>query len=426
MPGICLALIGGGRWARTHAGVLAQFSARIERVLWVTRYNGAAVDTFIAQNAGAGPTFELFSSLDVALAEKPDAAIVVTADSNHASTVEILLRNGVPTLVEKPLALSGQSAKHLIELAEQRNIALCVALHLLKADFLHYFRQLWIGRRIARIELEWMDPDFEKRHGEAKFLNLTANKADEAIPHLWSILRVIQSENEPQLRAAKPRPLGAVELEMDVGSSRATVVFGRRATARKRAVKLAFQDGGTAEIDFTTEPGRIAIDGAEHPRLEAGNRIRPLATEIGDFLDIIDRPQDMALSAQLAAHCLGSVTLTETVREWLMEREANAVALRLIDGGSMHEPDVSAWIIDNIAPLLGTQGARIDSADQETTGRIIEAVHKAVGEESSGAAASRRSEASPAMMVTIRQSRFFALLIKHLSQLQKQRPIATS
>ena len=426
MPGICLALIGGGRWARTHAGVLAQFSGRIERVLWVTRHNSAAVDTFIAQKPGAAPTFELFSSLNAALAEKPDAAIVVTADSNHASTAEILLRNGVPALVEKPLALSGQSAKHLIELAEQRNIALCVALHLLKADFLHYFRQLWIGRQIDRIELEWIDPDFEMRHGEAKFLNLTANKADEAIPHLWSILRVIQSEYEPQLRAAKPRPLGAVELEMDVGSSRATIVFARRATARKRALRLAFQDGGTAEIDFTTEPGRIAIDGVDQPNLEAGTRIRPLATEIRDFLDVIDRPENMALSTQLAAHCLGSVTLTETVRELLIEREAQAVALRLINGGSMHEPDVSAWIIDNIAPLLGAQGTRIDSADQETTGRIIEAVHEAVSEESSCVAASRRSEASPAMMLTIRQSRFFDLLIKDLSELQKQRPIATS
>jgi hypothetical protein len=217
-----------------------------------------------------------------------------------------------------------------------------------------------------------------------------------------------------------------VELEIDVGSSGATVVFGRRATARKRALKLAFQDGGAAEIDFTTEPGRIAIDGVDHPNLEASTRIRPLATEIGDFLDVIDRPENMALSTQLAAHCLRSVTLTETVRELLIEREAHAVALRLINGGSMYEPDVSAWIIDNIAPLLGTQGTRIDSAAQEKIGRIIEAVHKAVGEQGSRAAASRPSEASPAMMSIIRESRFFDLLIKDLSQLQKQRPISTS
>jgi hypothetical protein len=417
MSGICLALIGGGRWARTHASVLAQFSTRVERVLWVTRHNSAAASTFIAQNSAAAPAFELFSSVDAALAERPDAAIVVTADADHAATAEILLRHGVPTLVEKPLALSSQSATRLIELAEQRNVALCVALHLLKADFLHHFRQLWTGRRIDRIELEWIDPDFEMRHGEAKFLNLTANKVDEAMPHLWSILKVLQNEEEPQLRAVRPRPRGAVELEIDVGSSRASVLFGRRAAARKRALKLAFQDGGTAEIDFTTEPGRIEIDGADCPNLDAGNRITPIAAELGDFLDIVDRRQDVALSTQLAARCLGSVTLTETVRELLMDKEAHAVALRLTDGGSMHEPEVSAWIIDNIAPLLGAQGTRIDNADQATAGRIIEAVHQAVI--GSCAETSCRSEASPAMVTTVRQSRFFALLREHLARLQK-------
>lgn len=426
MPGICLALIGGGRWARTHASVLAQFSTRIERVLWVTRHNSAVANAFIAQNSAAAPAFELFSSLDAALAEKPDAAIVVTADSDHAATAEILLRRGVPTLVEKPLALSSQSATRLIELAEHCDVALCVALHLLKADFLHYFRRLWIGRRIDRIELEWLDPDFEVRHGEAKFLNLTANKVDEAMPHLWSILKVLQNEDEPRLVAVKPLSLGAVELEMDVGSSRATVVFGRRATARKRALKLAFQDGGKAEIDFTTEPGRIAIDGADRPSLDAGNRIRPIAAELGDFLDIVDQRQNEASSAQLAARCLGSVALTETVRELLVEKEAHAVALRLMDGGSMHEPDVSAWIIDNIAPLLGAQGTRIDSADQEATGGIIEAVHQAVSGESSCISASPRAEASAAMVLATSQSRFVARLIKHLSELQRQRPAATS
>src|SRR6266403_384908 len=234
MPGITLALIGGGRWGRTYAGVLALFSERIGRILWVTHHNLPALEQFLAQNPCAAPAFELFSNLDTALAEKPDAAIVVTAASDHAPTVETLLRNGVPTLVEKPLALNVESAKHLVQLAERRNLALCVALHLLKTDYLQHFRRLWAGRRVTGIDVEWLDPEFEVRRGEAKFSNLTTNKADEVVPHLWSILRVIQDEDKPQLRAVNPRPLGAVELEIDLGSSRATVLFGRRAAARKR------------------------------------------------------------------------------------------------------------------------------------------------------------------------------------------------
>jgi hypothetical protein len=426
MPGICLALIGGGRWGRTHAGVLAQFSARIGRVLWVSHHNRSALDRFLAENPCAAPTFELFPSLDAALAEKPDAALVVTAASDHASIVEILLQNDVPTLVEKPLALNVLSAERLIELAEQRKVLLCVALHLLKADFLQYFRQLWAGRRIASIDLDWFDPDFEKRHGEIKSSNLTTNKADEVVSHLWSILSVLQNEDEPQLRVVKPRSLGAVELGIDIGSSRATVLFGRRAAARKRSIKLAFSDGGTAQLDFTAEPGRITIDGADHPNLESCSRVGPLAVELRDFLDIVDCPQDMSSSTQLASRCLGSVSLAENVRERLMEEEANAIVLRLADGGSMHDADVAAWLIDNIAPLLGAEGMRIESTDQEMVDRIIEAVHQAVTEESSWSEASPPTEESRAVMSIIRKSRFFALLMKQMSAVQNRKSISTS
>jgi hypothetical protein len=414
MPGICLVLIGGGRWGRTHAGVLAQFSGRIARVLWVTRHNKPSLDGFLAKTPTATPTFELFSSLDAALAEKPDAAIVVTAASEHASTVETLLRNNVPTLVEKPLALSGAAAKSLIELAERRKVLLCVALHLLKADFLQHFRQLWAGRGLAKIDLEWLDPDSEIRHGEVKSSNLTTNKADEVVSHLWSILKMMQDADEPRLREVKLRSLGAVELELDVGASPATVLFGRRAAARRRCVKLRFHDGGSAELDFTIEPGRIAIDGKECPNIDPGSRVGPLAAEITQFLDIVEGRQDMALSPQLAARCLGSVTLAETVREQLMESEANAVASRLAEGGSIRDPDISAWIIDNIAPLLGTDGMRIENTDEKSMDQVIEAFRQAVDQETTCVPTPVRIGASPAMISTIRSCPFFAVVMQRL------------
>ena len=414
MSGICLALIGAGRWGRIHAGVLAQFSTRIERVLWVTRHNKPALDRFLAEMSAAAPAFEWFSSLDAALAERPDAAIVVTAASDHAATVETLLRNDVPTLVEKPLALNVASAKSLIELAEQRKVLLCVALHLLKADFLHYFRQSWAGRDVAKIDLEWFDPEFETRHGETKSADLTTNKADEVVSHLWSMLKVVQDADEPQLRGVSARPLGAVELEIDVGSSRALARFGRRAIARKRSIRLTFHDGGSAELDFTSEPGRIVMDGMEYPNLPPGDRVGPLAAEIGGFLDIIDGLQDADSSPQVAAHCLGSVALAETVRERLIEREANAVASRLAQGRSIRDPNVSAWIVDNLVPLLAGEGRGIESTDQQRLARIVEAFQLAVDQELSRVPVSSQASPPQATMSIIKQSRFFALVTKRL------------
>jgi predicted dehydrogenase len=415
MPGICLALIGGGRWGRTHAGVLAQFSGRVARVLWVTRHNKPSLDGLLAKMPSAAPRFELFSSLDAALAERPDAAIVVSAASGHASTVETLLRNNLPTLVEKPLALSTAAAKSLVEIAERRKVLLCVALHLLKADFLQHFRQSWAGRRLAKIDLDWLDPDSEMRHGELKSANLTTNKADEVVAHLWSILNVMQDADEPRLREIKPRSLGAVELELDVGAVPATVLFGRRAAARGRSIKLRFHDGGSAEFDFAIEPGRITIDGEEYPNIDPGNRVGPLAAEIKQFLDIVEGRQDMALSPQLAARCLGSVTLAETVRERLIESEAGAVASRLREGRSIRDPDVSAWIIDNIAPLLGAEGMRFESTDENGINQMVEAFRQAIHEEATCVPVPPRTGASRSISSIIRACRFFALVMEQLS-----------
>jgi hypothetical protein len=64
-----------------------------------------------------------------------------------------------------------------------------------------------------------------------------------------------------------------------------------------------------------------------------------------------------------------------------MESEANAVASRLAEGGSIRDPDISAWIIDNIAPLLGTEGVGIDSTDHGRIDHIVEAFRQAADEE---------------------------------------------
>jgi Oxidoreductase family, NAD-binding Rossmann fold len=415
MTGICLALIGGGRWGRTHAGVLAQFSTRIERVLWVSRHNKPSLDEVFAGKPDVAAKFELISSLDAALAGKPDAAIVVNAASDHEQSVEALLRHDVPTLVEKPLALSVAGARNLVELAGQRKVLLCVALHLLKADFLLHFRRLWAGRQIVEIGLVWLDPDSEIRHGEVKSANLATNKADEVVSHLWSILRVMMDTDEPQLRAVRAGSLGAVDLEVDVGTARAKVMFGRRAAARQRRIALSFHDGGNAELDFTIEPGRISVDGKEYANIEPGKRVGPLTAETRDFLDLVCGPQDMASSPQLAANCIGSVVLAETVRERLIESEANAVALRLAGGGSIHDPDISAWIVDNLTPLLAAEGTRIESADRTGLGEIADAFRQAVDAEATGVPAPLPTILSRATISMIRSSRFFAIVMKRLS-----------
>lgn len=422
MSGINLALIGGGRWARQYASVLSGCADRVGRVLWVSRFNRPALEAFAAERRDSVPKFELFASLDDALSQRPDAAIVVTGSSEHASVAERLLQAGIPALVEKPLALNGRQARSLVDLAKQRNVPLCIALHLLKADFLHHLRRSLADRAIAGIEVEWLDLESEQRWGEVKSVNLAAYKADEAIPHFWSILNLLLDGEEPRLRTVSPQSLGAAEVELDIGSAQARLVFGRRAAARRRHVSVSLRDGGSAELDFAIEPGRLTIDGVDHPLIRPAG-VGPLSIQVRDFIDLVTRPENESVSsAQLAQRCLGSVELMEEVRERLVEEEAQVVASRLAGGVRLDDPDVSAWTVDNIAPVWGANGIRIEGDVREASSLVMEAFQMAGAPTLPISAVPQSSRASSAMISAIWESRFFAVLTEHYVAAQAQNP----
>lgn len=404
MSGLTVALVGGGRWGRTHASILAQLSDRVGCVLWVSRHNGEALNAFLAERTGVPPRFTPLASLDAALALRPDAAIVATPAADHAGTAESLLGRDVPTLVEKPLALSVDSAKRLVDLAAERNIPLLVGLHLLSAPFLHHFLGLCVGREVAAIELDWLDAEQEIRYGMTKLSNVTTHKVDEIIPHLWSMLHLIDDSAEPQLREVKPLPQGAVEVELGLGQSLAVLRFGRRAEARKRLIRLELRDGGRAELDFTTEPGRIFIDSVELPGLDVGGKLGPLATELAGFLDLVRAGRDFSSSPQLASRCIGAVELAEAVRTRLTAEEAKAVSARLARGDTMADPDVLAWIIDNVAPLLDIQEPRTSDLRRELVDVIVDALQAV------DSTAHVHDDTLRAVIATIQQSDFFAHL----------------
>jgi predicted dehydrogenase len=420
MSGITLALIGGGRWARQYASVLSGCADRVARALWVSRFNRSALDAYVAERRDKLPKFELFADLDEALSQRPDAAIVVTGSPEHASVAERVLQAGIPALVEKPLALTGREARSLIELAKQRDVPLCIALHLLKADFLHHLRRSLADRSVSKIEVEWLDPESEQRWGEVKSVNLAAYKADEAIPHFWSILNLLLDGEEPRLRAVSPQSLGAAEAEFDIGSAQARLVFGRRAAARRRHVSVSLRDGGFAELDFAIEPGRLTIDGVDHPLARPAG-VGPLGIQVRDFLDLAAGPRNEPVSsAQLAERCLGSIELMEEVRERLVEEEARSVASRLAGGVRFDDPDISAWVVDNIAPVWGANGIRIEGDVDYASSLAMEAFWMAGNLILSNLPPSESGRVSPSMASAIRESRFFAVLVERCVAAQAQ------
>ncbi|MFG2620903.1 Gfo/Idh/MocA family protein [Streptomyces sp. NPDC048507] len=72
------------------------------------------------------PVERRHASLDALLGQGLDAAFVHAPTAAHPEIVARLLEAGVPTYVDKPLAYAFADSRRLVELAEERGVALCV------------------------------------------------------------------------------------------------------------------------------------------------------------------------------------------------------------------------------------------------------------------------------------------------------------
>jgi hypothetical protein len=98
---------------------------------------------------------------------------------------------------------------------------------------------------------------------------------------------------------------------------------------------------------------------------------------------------------------MGAVALAEAVRTRLIAEEAKAVSARLARGDAIKDPDISAWIIDNVAPLLDIQEPRTSDLRRELAEIIVDAV------EAPDPTAHVHHDGLRPMIATIQQSDFF-------------------
>lgn len=115
-----VALVGLGDIARK--AYLPTLATRPDVVPVLVTRNPAA----LAELGDAYRVPERFSALGPAIASGLDAAFVCAATEAHPALVAELLRAGVPTHVDKPLAYGAQTAAELVELAERRQVSLQV------------------------------------------------------------------------------------------------------------------------------------------------------------------------------------------------------------------------------------------------------------------------------------------------------------
>lgn len=349
-----LVVFGGGRWARTLVGALAEVLPQEAEVWWHTTHLAASARAWLAEN----------NLPQVALVEQVDwtglraggaavGAVVATSPETHFALAHQALSHGIPTLCEKPVASRVEQAEELIRLAADRRCPFGIHLEFLYVSYLDHLAARTAGEACRSVHIEWLDPQVELRHGEVKYPELYTDIASEQLPHCWSVLkRLIPGA----FRVSSVEATDAATLvHAHMGEAAVTCELSRCAPRRTRRVSI---NGGQWILDFSSEPG--FIQSGDRTEQLAWSGPRPLARSLGDFISVAsgELPEEhWRLShAQTAEAARAAMHAAQLLRE-IQDRQIAVLTSR--SPRAIEDPAYVRLICDRFLPELAEQGLRL-------------------------------------------------------------------
>jgi predicted dehydrogenase len=296
-----IAVIGGGRWARVIAEVLCNVAPLTSRISVHSPRNAAGMSAWVAERG-----LERRVSVSSGLPEFPpgssSAVIIANAVRDHEKSIEWALSEGIPVLVEKPLTLSLTTAQRLASLAASRKTYFAAAHVFLFARYLDAFAKYVVNEgKIQSMQVRWMDPKFESRHGEQKSYDSGLPIYADWMPHIISMLGAITPcetllcENLQFLHGGSH-----VDLDIMLDGIPCAIQMVRNGDSRERIIEVHGRHK-TMVLDFATEPGRIISDSTIlSGDMEWEGKPKPVAAMLGAFLQgaaggMCDRRLDIAI-----------------------------------------------------------------------------------------------------------------------------------
>lgn len=354
-----IAILGGGRWARVLVQVLGQIIQHPgpwyrSEIIWATDGGRAAAEQLVRSQGWSNIRVVPRQALPT---DELDAAVVASTPTRHVSDCLALLHRSVPTLCEKPIALTAADALQLLRLAEEPQCPLGIDLTFAYADYLTNFADRTSEVDLRHVEIHWHDPWSEERHGERKHPDIYTDYVSDMFPHCWTILRTIRPDAVlGPVRDVAYSPHEVV-LEMDAefaSAASVTLSLSRRAAARRRRVSI---NRGRFLLDFSSEPGWTQEGGVRWENHWGSDR--PLTKSLLDFLRVAADPPSAESWRVHLQRCVESVQLAEQGAALLRQaQERQLRVLRRTARKGDYSPDELALVVDAFVPQCAAQGKR--------------------------------------------------------------------
>ena len=255
-----IAIIGGGRWARVMLEIICNLVPSSVKISVHSSRNAQGMKSWVlAKNLGRRIT--VHSDYPKSVYKKVGAVIVVNAASDHHKAIKWALMELIPVLVEKPVTLSYEMTRSLVDLAETKKTHLSTAHVFLFANYIKVFSKIVSNEnRIESIRVLWADSKSESRHGEIKSYDYGLPIYADCLPHILSILDTFFKEPQKICENLDFFKGGShIQINMSFDEIPCEIELIRNNNSRQRIIEVNTKDSKLT-LDFTCEPGTIYKD----------------------------------------------------------------------------------------------------------------------------------------------------------------------
>ena len=303
-----IVVVGGGRWGRTWASVIAKARNTAAGLIIAARTDAASVRHWLDEQHGLGDAI-LVTSLAEALkaSPRPVAAIIASRPRDHVRDGLEALEHGLHVLIEKPISPQAGASQPLLAAARDTGQVLAVGTEFAFLPAFHAAAAALASqdRGAVRLALHWDDPIRELRHGGLKTHHEETSVLADLLAHAVSIFRIFASGSAfhiTQASLAADGNSGHLAMRDDSGG-RYDLHCDRASSGRRRVLEIA-RGSARASIDFAEHPLSVTIDGQSR---EIGADLAALSStlrlELGAFLmEVAGAASSTPISAGLADH----------------------------------------------------------------------------------------------------------------------------
>ena len=288
-------VLGSGRWARTWIETLLALRQHEGSVIVFAPLPSERFSDWLQkfQHEQLIKTIDDFSQA----IQSPKPTIIASAAGTHRNFAVSTLSKGLPTLVEKPVALNLKDAMDIIDASNKNNVDLAISNVFLFSEGIKQFKEVISTRDLpASIFLRWADATEKMGRFDS-----SVPVFQDVLPHVVGIIEYLFEETEWVFKGLDAARGGQrTELKLQCGGILIKVILERNAPKRERILELTWLQGGKAALNFCDEPSKITVgddslDQSIQPRFA---KLSPLASMASSFLDSCGgRPFDQRLDA---------------------------------------------------------------------------------------------------------------------------------